>query len=162
MSQDNPSSTRQAEEQKAETLQTLVNAIYEGVRRAQVEVQSGAEKKLDWFFPENAQTRQREPRLVHLPIPDADGRMEVRPIPLFALVPHHDLMVDQINIRLKLSLLELLQGYGRNKSPKADIAARLSMAGDDREWAAEVEIKLRGIEPVEGISRLNDTILKRF
>lgn len=141
------------------TLERMLAAVYEAVKRAQVDVQRGASKKLDWYFPKD-ETGKVTARTVAVPFPREDGSTEIREIPLFALVPHHDLMIEQVNVRMKLNLLNLTSSNSRPDVP--ELSSKLPKAGGDSEQYAEVEVRLRGIEPIEGIARLNDAIVKRI
>ncbi|MDE2428106.1 MAG: DUF2589 domain-containing protein [Burkholderiales bacterium] len=141
------------------TLERMLAAVYEAVKRAQVDVQRGASKKLDWFFPRDEQGNVSA-RTVSVPMPREDGSIEIREIPLFALVPHHDLMIEQVNVRLKLDLLRLTSSSGKPDVP--ELSSKLPKAGGDADQYAEIEVRLRGIEPIEGIARLNDAIVKRI
>lgn len=141
------------------TLERIFVGVYEGVKRAQVDVQRGAQRKFDWFFPQN-QDKQREARTVDVPIALADGTTEIRKIPLFALVPHHDLMIDAVTVKMKVDLLELTRS---TTSPEInEIDATMARAGAAPALFADIEIHLKGTEPVEGVARLNDEIIKRF
>jgi hypothetical protein len=152
-----------ADSVEVKTLNELMNGIYLAVKRAQVEVQRGVEQKLDYYFPKNPHTALREPRTVKIPFPTVDGnKTEIREIPLFALAPHHDLMIDQVNIRMKVSLLRALSPDDDTAARKVDIVATLAGPRTDPDFMAEIEIKLKGIEPVEGIARINDAIVKRL
>jgi hypothetical protein len=152
-----PASTDPSPDPGVDTLKLLFDAVVGAVKRAQVEVQSGAEKKLAWYFPVNPTTGKPEALMVKIPVPKADGTTEFKDIPLFALVPHHDIMIDQVSVRMKVSLLDLLSTGG-----KTDVRAKLAGPGTDPEFMAEVEVKMKGTEPVEGIARLNDLIVKRI
>lgn len=146
-------------EQHLTTLERIFVGVYEGVKRAQVDVQRGAQRKFDWFFPLN-DAQQREARTVEVPIPLADGSTEVRKIPLFALVPHHDLMIDTVTVKMKVDLLQLTQS---SLHPDInEIESAMARSGDKPEMLAEIEIHLKGTEPAEGVARLNDEIIKRF
>ncbi|MEP7120219.1 MAG: DUF2589 domain-containing protein [Byssovorax sp.] len=147
---------------EVKTLNELMNGIYVAVKRAQVEVQRGVDQKLDYYFPKNPHTALREPLLVEIPFPTVDDKTELRKIPLFALAPHHDLMIDQVNIRMKVSLLRALSPDDGTAARKVDIVATLAGPGADPDFMAEIEIKLKGTEPVEGIARINDAIVKRL
>ncbi len=141
------------------TLERMLAAVYEAVKRAQVDVQRGASKKLDWYFPKDERGKVSA-RTVAVPFPREDGGTEIREIPLFALVPHHDLMIEQVNVRMKLNLLNLTSSDSRPDVP--ELSSKLPKAGGDSEQYAEIEVRLRGIEPIEGIARLNDAIVKRI
>jgi hypothetical protein len=140
------------------TLRVVLQAVLDAVKRAQVEVQAGAEKKLDWFFPQNRTTGQREARTVSIPLPDAQGNYHTREIPLFALVPHHDLMIDSLTLRMKLSL----EDVQRLRGEEDEIAAQLPTPGLDKDFVAELEVRFKGTEAVEGVARLNDQLVKRI
>lgn len=141
------------------TLERLLVAIYEGVKRAQVDVQRGAEKKFDWYFPRDGQGNPA-PRMVRVPLPDANGLEVIRDIPLFALVPHHDLMIDEVIVKMRVDLLELTKAA--QNSQVNEIRTRLAQPSDGPQILADIEIRLKGIDPVEGVARLNDEIIKRF
>jgi hypothetical protein len=98
--------------------------------------------------------------MLDVPVPRQDGSTEIRSIPLFALVPHHDLMLEQVNVRMKLNLLQVFAD--KSKPRTAEVSTQLPTAGGDPDVYAEIEVRLRGIEPVEGIARLNDVIVKRI
>lgn len=141
------------------TLERIFVGVYEGVKRAQVDVQRGALRKFDWFFPENAD-KKREARTVAIPIPLPDGGTDVRTVPLFSLVPHHDLMIDEVVVKMKLDLLQLTRS--ETHPDINEIESSLARPGDNPALFADIEIRLKGTEPVEGVARLNDEIVKRF
>ena len=160
--QENKKSVNAVESQNHDvnaTLERMLAAVYEAVKRAQVDVQRGASKKLEWFFPHD-ENGKVSARCVQVPIPSDSGAVEIKEIPLFALVPHHDLMIEQVNIRLKLDLLRLTSNSGKPDVP--ELSSKLPKAGGDADQYAEIEVRLRGIEPIEGIARLNDAIVKRI
>lgn len=141
------------------TLERLLVAVYEGVKRAQVDVQRGAERKFDWYFPRDDKG-ECKPRMVRIPLPDANGAEVVRDIPLFALVPHHDLMIDEVIVKMRVDLLELTRS-AQNEQVN-EIQTRLAQPSDVPQVLADIEIRLKGTDPVEGVARLNDQIIKRF
>lgn len=140
-----------------DSLSQFVSAIYGAVKRAQVAVQANAQQKFDYFFPESGNGGTRVPRTVSVPFPQKDGGHAIQEVPLFALVPHHDLMVDEVNVRMKLSLLSLL-----GKQEYADLEAKLPSGGTSPDLIADIEIRLKGVDPVEGVARINDAIVKRI
>lgn len=148
-----------ASHQQLTTLERIFVGVYEGVKRAQVDVQRGASRKFDWFFPE-VENGKRETRTIEVPIPQADGTTEIKKIPLFALVPHHDLMIDSVTVKMKVDLLNLTKSETNDEIN--EIESVLARAGDSPSLFADIEIHLKGTDPVEGVARLNDEIVKRF
>jgi hypothetical protein len=140
-----------------DTVQKLLQAMCGAVKGAQTDIQQKSNKRIEWFFPTDPTTKEVKARMVKIPIPNAKGVYEEREIPLFGLVPQHDLMIGQVTIRMKLSLLDLI---GNGDRP--DVAAKIPTAGADPELLAEIEIRLKGTEAVEGIARINDAIVKRI
>jgi hypothetical protein len=141
------------------TLESILVAVYEGVKRAQVHVQRGLERKMHWYFPVDANGNATA-RTVKIPVPKADGTIEEQKIPLFALAPHHDVMLDELTVRMRIDLMNIKPSI-KNQEVN-EIESRLATRENGKEMYADIEIKLKGTEPTEGVARLNDSIVKRI
>lgn len=140
-----------------DTFSRLLAGLYGAVKQAQCEIQNAAQERIGYFFPPDPATGKNAPVMVSVPMPDGQGNTVVCDIPLFALVPHHDLMIESVSVRMKLSLLGLIDNNGQ-----ADVNTQLNIAGADHDSLAEIEIRLKGTDAVEGIARINDALVKRI
>ncbi len=135
----------------------LLQAVYAAVKRAQSEMQQAAEQKIAHYFPLDPQSGKPSPLMVQIPLPGPNGVPVMRDVPLFALVPHHDIMIDSVLLRMRLSLLELVQEAGQ-----ASLLTSIETRGVEPDSLAEIEIRFRGVDAAQGIARINDALIKQI
>lgn len=145
-----------------QSLDTIFDAIYGAVTGAHREMQRGREQQLNWFFPpelsEDGTQLERKARVVSIPLPTPDGGTAMRDIPLFALVPHREITIDELTVRMKVSLGEVVPSGEEARAP----SMTAQLASSRGENFADVEIKFKGCDPVEGVARINDALVKRI
>jgi hypothetical protein len=147
----------ESNESSQPTLERILVAVYEAVKRAQVDVQRGIEKKINWFFPPD-EKGVSTPRMLKIPVKQIDGTETILDIPLFALAPHHDLKIEDVVVKMRVDLMQIQHS---SKNPTInEIVSQLPHGGRTPDQYADIEIHLKGTDPVEGISRLSDLLTK--
>ena len=78
-------------DEEIETLDEILHAVSQAVKDAQHEMQKNCEEHINYYFPNG------ESKMVKVSYPLPNGEMSEREVPLFALVPHREMTIDEVN-----------------------------------------------------------------
>lgn len=153
---------------KAFPLHALFQAIHRSVVQASRVAQEASIRSIekDYFSEkldeDGKKTGVLKPKKIRVELPDVkDGKLSssVYDIPLFGLVKHQAITVDELKINFDVELhgLDKLEGETTD-----DILASTTGGLFKRKSVARVEMTFKGDNPTEGTMKLNDKIMKSF
>jgi hypothetical protein len=156
---------------KSFPLQALFQAIHRSVVKATRVAQDASLKSLqkDYFTEVHDEsgkpTGTLKPKTVVMTLPHQEGP-EIKKIPyevpLFALVKHQAMTIDELEMDFEVELHGLEQLQVDDDEDETVLSASTSGGAFSRKTIAKVRMKFKGDDPPEGVLRLNDKVLKIF
>ena len=155
---------------KAFPLQALFQSIHRAVVKATRVAQEASLRSIqkDYFTEvhdeDGKPTGVLRPKTVTMMLPHQEGS-EVKKVPyevpMFALVKHQAMTIDQLDMDFEVELHGLDQLQSEDDDEDV-LSASTSGGAFSRKTIAKVHMTFKGEEPPEGIMRLNDKVLKIF
>lgn len=149
------------QKEEIESLDRLLEALYDAVSKAQRNIRINNINELNFYFPYDEEDEIRKPKVVMLKLPSCEGGEEIVSVPLYSLVNHHPLNIEQFNIKFKINMnmakrvQDNFNGSMRHK--KYRIGTDIKGSGKN---VAEVELRCKVADTPEGISRVADSLNK--
>lgn len=155
---------------KAFPLQALFQSIHQAIVKATRVAQEASLQSIqeDYFTSvhdeDGKTTGVIRPKTVQMVLPHQEGgetKKVTYEVPVFALVKHQAMTLDQLEMNFEVELhgLDQLQSEDGEESV---LSASTSGGVFSRKTIAKVHMTFKGGEPPEGIMRLNDKVLKIF
>lgn len=150
--------------QQIESLDVLVEAIYDAVNKAQRNIRLNNLNELDFYFPYDDKSGMRKPKTVKIKLPSQAGEEEIMDVPLFSLINHTPLNIEEFNVKFKINMStakRIQDRYGNHvhfRERKYKICT--DIRGANKKNIAEVELRCKAEDTPEGISRIADALHK--
>ena len=148
---------------KGSYLDQLTKGLYDAVCQAQALAENQHIESLSKFFD-----KEGKPITMTIKLPDAKGVIQEVEIPLITLAPQSSIKIKELTMELKVKL----GSFGKRKSRcgggifrKEDagaINADLGASIIPRNNYANLKITFEGIDPPEGVVRLNNNMIKQI
>ena len=153
------------------TFDTLIETLYDAGLKAQRNVQYSNLHHLETFFEDRDGDGILEPKLIKMKIPsfnkDKEQKWETVEIPLFSLVNHNCLKIENLKVKFKIDLgnMEKEKFIGKNHK---QLTCQNGKGVHEKKWkiqinksiknkdCAEVEVDFKYDEPLESIVRLSE------
>ena len=154
------------------TFDKLIETLYDAGLKAQRNVQFSNLHHLETFFEDKDGDGILEPKLIKMKIPshkkDEEEKWETVEVPLFSLVNHNCLKIENLKVKFKIDLgdMEIEKFNGKNHKR---LMCQNSKGVHKRRWklqinrpvnknknCAEVEVDFKYDEPLESIVRLSE------
>ena len=154
------------------TFDKLIETLYDAGLKAQRNVQYSNLHHLETFFEDTNGDGILEPKLIKMKIPshkkDEEEKWETVEVPLFSLVNHNCLKIENLKIKFKIDLgdMEIEKFNGKNHKK---LICQNSKGVHKKRWklqitkpvnknknCAEVEVDFKYDEPLESIVRLSE------
>lgn len=150
--------------EQIESLDVLIESIYDAVSKAQRNIRLNNLNELDFYFPYDSEEGIRKPKTVEIKLPSQTGEQKVMGVPLFSLINHTPLNIEEFNVKFKINMStakRIQDRYGNHKhfrERKYKICT--DIRGANKKNIAEVELRCKAEETPEGISRIADALHK--
>ena len=140
-------------------LQEIFQGIYSAIVSAQntIEMHYLGEITEDYFDVDGS------PKMVHVTLPDQEGKLLPVQIPAITLVPHNGLKIKEVSLEMKVRLSQSDQeDESKMKKSKirklmSDLSNRGANNGKDM---ATLKVIFEGCDPPEGLARIKDSLVK--
>lgn len=150
--------------QQIESLDVLIESLYDAVSKAQRNIRLNNLNELDFYFPYDSEEGIRKPKTVEIKLPSQTGEQEIMAVPLFSLINHTPLNIEEFNVKFKINMStakRIQDRYGNHKhfrERKYKICT--DIRGANKKNIAEVELRCKAEDTPEGISRIADVLHK--
>lgn len=154
------------------TFDKLIETLYDAGLKAQRNVQYSNLHHLETFFEDTDEDGVLEPKLIKIKIPshskDEDKKWETIEIPLFTLVNHNCLKIENLKVKFKIDFGDMkIEKFDKKEHKK--LICQNSRGVHKRKWKiqinkpgnknknyADVEIDFKYDSPLESIVRLSE------
>ena len=148
-------------QEEIDTLDTILEAMYDAVSKAQRNIRANNLHEINMYFPYNEVDEVYEPRMMRLRMPSVNGDDQIIDVPMYSLVHHHTLDIEEFKIRFKINLSTAAALQQRNQAPgihgiQYKVSTDIKNVGKNKSKSnlADIELKCRLAEPPEGLSRI--------
>ena len=154
------------------TFDKLIETLYDAGLKAQRNVQYSNLHHLETFFEDTDGDGILEPKLIKMKIPshkkDEEEKWETVEVPLFSLVNHNCLKIENLKVKFKIDLGDMeIETFNHKKHKK--LRCQNSKGVHKRKWkiqinkpvncnknCAEVEVDFKYDSPLESVVRLSE------
>lgn len=143
-------------------LNLLFHGIQDAVLNANGRVHSQHLELMDEFFDE-----ENKPIMIQMNIPTLTNEGTIYQslkVPKLTLVPLTSMKVKEVNLDFKVNLSQIINEPDQeaNNIPPRSQKSNRSKIGESDDNLVNVQIRLEGCEPPEGILKINDYFLKQL
>jgi len=154
------------------TFDKLIETLYDAGLKAQRNVQYSNLHHLETFFEDKDGDGVLEPKLIKMKIPshnkDEEHKWETVEVPLFSLVNHNCLKIENLKVKFKIDLgdMEIEKFNGKNHKKltcqngkgvhKQKWKLQINKPVNKNKNCAEVEVDFKYDDPLESIVRLSE------
>ena len=154
------------------TFDTLIETLYDAGLKAQRNVQVANIHNLENFFEDLDNDGILEPKMIKIKVPsnkkDTEDKWEVVEIPLFSLINHNTMKIDNLQVKFKINLEDMIK-ESFNKDCDKMLKTSCGKGLHKKKWklkinrptnknvnCAEVCVDFKYDHPLESIVRLSE------
>tara|TARA_R110000824_G_scaffold243187_4_gene431810 strand:+ start:4282 stop:4716 length:435 start_codon:yes stop_codon:yes gene_type:complete len=140
----------------------MLDEVFQSIYSSVVEAQNTIEQHYLGEITEDYFLADGTPKMILVKLPGADGKLKDVHIPAITLVPHYGLAIDEVSVEMKVKLSTSIgnkERKGNKRGRLRNIITDFSNRDGGKELAT-IKVKFKGKEPVEGLARIKDNLIK--